>query len=96
MSLSVENFIDQLRRDRETRGGPGIYASDRVFMLLDLLDKMREREASPITIEAVEALATARKYVEVYDTREHNTEQDAALTQIDAAIALLKRDDKCC
>ncbi len=32
------------------------------------------------------ALEKARWYVEVYDTREHNTEQDAVLTLIDALL----------
>lgn len=47
------------------------------------------RAPSPDMREAVEALEKARWYVDVYDNREHNAEQDATLTLIDAALRSL-------
>lgn len=39
----------------------------------------------------VAALEKSRWYVEAYDTREHNNDQDADLTQIDAAMAMARK-----
>jgi len=38
-------------------------------------------------------LEMARPYVECYDTREHNAEQDAVLTEIDKALSVLTEGD---
>lgn len=35
---TAETFIAMLRKDRESRQGPSVYASDRVFSLLDAYD----------------------------------------------------------
>lgn len=40
----LEAFIATLRSDREQRSGPGVYASDKVFALLDELDRLRSIE----------------------------------------------------
>lgn len=34
----LDLFIKTLRQDREKRNGPSVYASDKVFALLDRLD----------------------------------------------------------
>ena len=48
-------------------------------------------EAADVIDALVAALEKSRWYVEAYDTREHNSDQDADLTQIDAALALARR-----
>jgi hypothetical protein len=40
----METFIATLRHDRESRNGPGVYASDKVFALLAELDRLRSIE----------------------------------------------------
>ena len=54
-----------------------------------VVDDWNRRAPSPDMREAVEALEKARWYVDVYDNREHNAEQDATLTLIDAALRSL-------
>ncbi len=39
----LAKFIATLRRDREQRTGPGVYASDKVFALLEELDRLQLR-----------------------------------------------------
>lgn len=37
----LDRFIATLRLDRVSRGGPGAYASDKVYALLDEIDRLR-------------------------------------------------------
>lgn len=41
--MDTTEFVAQLRRDKAGRNGPSIYASDRVFGLLDRVEELEAR-----------------------------------------------------
>ena len=49
--MRLDEFIAQLRSDRENRNGTGLYASDKVFALLDRLDSLSALQAEPVACE---------------------------------------------